>query len=153
MADVHSKAVRSYNMSCIRSKDTKPEIQVRKFLFSRGFRYRLHDKKLPGKPDLVFSKYKAVIFVHGCFWHGHENCKYFTLPKTRTEWWLSKILKNRSKDEYSKEILKLLGWKVIIIWECQLKKGLLMGAMTNCLTELQSSKTAYEPPETATFHN
>jgi DNA mismatch endonuclease (patch repair protein) len=85
MADVHSKEVRSYNMSQIRNKDTKPEIIVRKFLFGKGFRYRLYDKKLPGKPDIVLSKYKTVIFIQGCFWHGHEGCKYFVIPKTRTE--------------------------------------------------------------------
>ena len=85
MADVHDKATRSYNMSRIRNKDTKPEMLVRKFLFANGFRYRLNDKKLPGKPDIVLPKYKTVIFVNGCFWHGHENCKYFKLPATRTE--------------------------------------------------------------------
>ena len=85
MADVHDKATRSYNMSRIRNKDTMPEILVRKFLFANGFRYRLNDKKLPGKPDIVLPKYKTVIFVNGCFWHGHENCKYFKLPAMRTE--------------------------------------------------------------------
>lgn len=87
MADVHTAVVRTYNMSRIRSKNTKPEIIVRKALFASGFRFRLHEKKLPGKPDLVLRKYKAVIFIHGCFWHGHENCKYFRVPKTKTEWW------------------------------------------------------------------
>jgi DNA mismatch endonuclease (patch repair protein) len=85
MMDVHSKEVRSFNMSQIKGKDTKPEMLVRRFLFSKGVRYRLHDKKLPGKPDMVFPKYKKVIFIHGCFWHGHEGCKYFVVPKTRTE--------------------------------------------------------------------
>ena len=84
MADVHSKKVRSYNMSMIRSKDTKPEILVRKFLFSKGLRYRLHDKKLPGKPDVVLPMYRTVVFIHGCFWHGHDGCKYYVIPKTRT---------------------------------------------------------------------
>jgi len=91
MADVHSKETRSYNMSRIKGKNTKPEMLVRKFLHAHGYRYRLHDKKLPGKPDIVLPKYKTVIFVHGCFWHGHNNCKYFVVPKTRTEWWLNKI--------------------------------------------------------------
>lgn len=91
MADVHTKEVRSYNMSRIPSKDTKPELIVRRFLFANGFRYRLQDKKLPGKPDIVLRKYKTVIFVHGCFWHGHENCKYFVIPKTRTSFWMKKI--------------------------------------------------------------
>src|SRR5678816_647392 len=91
MADVHSKEIRSFNMSRIKGKDTKPEILVRKFLFSKGFRYKLHVKSLPGKPDIVLPKYKTVIFVHGCFWHGHEGCKYYVVPKTKTEWWLDKI--------------------------------------------------------------
>jgi len=91
MTDVHNKQTRSYNMSQIKGKNTKPEMLVRKFLFANGFRYRLHDIKLPGKPDIVLPKYKSVILVHGCFWHGHEGCKYFVVPKTRTEWWLQKI--------------------------------------------------------------
>ncbi len=95
MADVHDKKTRSYNMSRIRSKNTKPEIIIRKFLFSQGFRYRLHDKKLPGKPDIVLPRYETVIFVNGCFWHGHKNCKFFVLPKTRSEWWENKIKSNQ----------------------------------------------------------
>ena len=86
MADVHSPATCSYNMSRIRATDTKPEMLVRRYLHARGFRYRLHVKELPGKPDIVLPKYKTVIFIHGCFWHGHEGCKYFVVPKTRTEW-------------------------------------------------------------------
>ncbi|HAY3553714.1 MULTISPECIES: very short patch repair endonuclease [Elizabethkingia] len=123
MADVHSKEIRSYNMSKIKGKDTKPEILVRKFLFRKGLRYKLHDKKLPGKPDLVFPKYKKVIFVNGCFWHGHENCKYFIVPKTRTDWWLNKINKNKEKDLENIKKLENEGWKVYVIWECDLKKN------------------------------
>ena len=121
MADVHSKETRSYNMSRIRSKNTKPEMLVRKFLFSKGFRYRLHDKKLPGKPDITLSKYKTVIFVNGCFWHGHKGCKYYIIPKTRTEWWINKLNTNIQKDIDSKKILEKEGWAVLIIWECDLK--------------------------------
>jgi DNA mismatch endonuclease, patch repair protein len=121
MVDVHSKKIRSYNMSQIKGKDTKPELLVRKFLFSKGLRYRLNDKKLPGKPDLVLPKYKTVIFVHGCFWHGHKNCRYFVLPKTRTEGWSNKINGNRINDKKKRLILKKQSWKVITIWECQLK--------------------------------
>ena len=106
MADVHEPEVRSYNMSQIRGKDTKPEIMVRKFLHSNCFRFRLHGKYLPGKPDLVLKKYNTVIFVHGCFWHAHEGCKYFVIPKTRTEWWKNKIYGNRAKDEDTKD-----NWK------------------------------------------
>ncbi len=98
MADVHNKKIRSFNMSKIKSKNTKPEMIVRKFLFSKGFRYKIHDKTLSGKPDLVFPKYKTVIFVNGCFWHGHENCRYFVVPKTKTEWWLKKIYGNKQND-------------------------------------------------------
>lgn len=94
---------------------------VRKFLFSQGFRYRLHDKKLPGKPDLVLPKYKTVIFIHGCFWHGHEGCRYYVVPKSRTEWWLNKINGNKNKDIKSVSALEKARWKVIIIWECELK--------------------------------
>lgn len=109
-------------MSRIKGKDTKPELLVRKFLHAQGFRYKLHDKTLPGKPDLVLPKYKTVIFIHGCFWHGHARCKYFTIPKTRTQWWTNKI--NTNKANYAKAVkaLKKEGWKVITVWECQLKK-------------------------------
>lgn len=121
MTDVHDKKTRSYNMSRIRSKDTQPEILVRKFLFAKGFRYKLHDKTLPGKPDLVFPKYTAVVFIHGCFWHGHEGCKYFVLPKTRTKWWTEKINRTKQLDDENIIKLKKLGWKVITIFECKLK--------------------------------
>ncbi len=121
MADVHSKEVRSYNMSKIRGKNTKPEIIVRKFLFSKGFRYRLHDKRLPGKPDIVLPRYKTAIFIHGCFWHGHEGCSYYVVPKTRTDWWLAKINTNISNDIKNIALLQEAGWKIIVIWECSLK--------------------------------
>jgi len=122
MADVHDKATRSYNMSQIKSKDTKPEILVRKFLFANGFRFRLHVKDLPGKPDIVLPKYKTIIFVNGCFWHGHEGCKYFVIPKTRTEWWAEKIKRNKQLDSDNFFKLTTVGWKVYIIFECDLKK-------------------------------
>lgn len=121
MTDVHNKKTRSYNMSQIRSKDTKPELLVRKFLFANGFRYKLHDKKLPGKPDIVLPKHKTVIFVNGCFWHGHKNCKYFIVPKTRTDWWLKKIERNKQIDLENFTKLTKAGWKVFPIFECQLK--------------------------------
>ena len=108
-------------MSMIRSKDTKPEIIVRKFLFGNGFRYKLHDKMLPGKPDLVFPKYKTVVFIHGCFWHGHEGCKYFVVPKTRKKWWLEKINRNKQLDTENFRKLKKLGWKILTVFECKLK--------------------------------
>ena len=109
-------------MSRIKGKDTKPELIVRRYLHARGLRFRLHNKKLPGKPDLVFSKYKTVVFLHGCFWHKHDGCRYFVVPKTRTEWWLKKIDRNVEKDKENEKALRILGWKVLIIWECDLKK-------------------------------
>lgn len=121
MTDVHNSQTRSYNMSQIKGKDTKPEILVRKFLFSNGFRYRLYDKKLPGKPDIVLPKFKTVILIHGCFWHGHKNCKYFVTPKTRTEWWLDKIENTKHRDNVNKLRLVKMGWNVITVWECEIK--------------------------------
>jgi DNA mismatch endonuclease (patch repair protein) len=109
-------------MSRIKGKDTKPEILVCKFLFSQGFRYKLHDKKLTGTPDIVLPKYNTVIFVHGCFWHGHKNCKYANIPKTRTEWWLNKITRNQKNDRKNISLLKSEGWQVITVYECRLKK-------------------------------
>jgi DNA mismatch endonuclease (patch repair protein) len=136
MTDVHSKEIRSYNMSNIKGKNTKPEMLVRKFLFSKGYRYRLHDLKLPGKPDLVLPRYKTVIFVHGCFWHGHESCKYFVAPKTRTEWWLDKIGRNQQRDKQAMKLLKKDGWKVIPIWECDLRPGKIASTFNNLLKSL-----------------
>src|SRR5215203_2517036 len=123
MADVHTVKQRSYNMSQIKAKNTKPEMLVRKFLHANGFRYRLHDKKLPGKPDIVLPKYKTVIFIHGCFWHGHKDCRYFVVPKTRTEWWFNKINSNIANDTKAVKALKKEGWKVIHLWECDLKSA------------------------------
>ena len=108
-------------MSRIKGKNTKPEILVRQYLHKNGFRYRLNYKKLPGKPDIVLPKYKTVIFINGCFWHGHENCKDFVVPKTRTEWWLNKINGTKQRDILKTQELKTLGWRVKVIWECELK--------------------------------
>lgn len=123
MTDVHDKKTRSYNMSQIKGKNTKPEMIVREFLFSKGFRYRIHVNKLPGKPDIVLPKYKTVIFVNGCFWHGHYNCKDFVIPKSRTEWWIKKIERNKQLDCDNFQALTILGWKVLTIFECELKKN------------------------------
>jgi len=136
MADVHSKETRSYNMSRIRSKNTKPELLVRRFLFSRGYRYKLHDKKLSGKPDIVLPKYKTVLFVHGCFWHGHEGCKYYVVPKTRTDWWLTKIQSNRKKDNEAEHVLNSNGWNIIKVWECELKNKLLDKTLKEIIEKL-----------------
>lgn len=131
MADVHDSATRSYNMSRIRNKDTKPEMLVRKFLFANGFRYRLNDKKLPGKPDIVLPKYKTVIFVNGCFWHGHENCKYFKLPATRMEWWKEKIEGNIKNDIKKHALLREAGYKVIVVWGCEVKNKSIFDKIIN----------------------
>ena len=120
MADVHSEKQRSYNMSRIRGKNTSPELLVRKSLFRMGFRYRLHVKNLPGKPDLVFPKYKAVVFVNGCFWHYH-NCTLFRLPATRQQWWKKKLAGNRERDKNNIKKLVSEGWRVLVVWECCLK--------------------------------
>lgn len=120
--DVHDKKTRSYNMSCIKGKNTKPEEIVRKALFANGFRYRKNDRRLPGTPDIVLPKYRTVIFVNGCFWHGHTGCKYFVVPKTNTEFWLNKIKSNIDRDAIKATQLKELGWRVITVWECELKK-------------------------------
>lgn len=133
MADIKSKEARSFNMSRIRGKDTKPEELVRKYLFSRGFRYRKNDRRLPGTPDIVLPKYKTVIFVNGCFWHGHSGCKYFVWPKDNADFWKSKIETNIKRDEQKQSQLREMGWKVIVIWECQLRSEL----RTNTLTSLE----------------
>ncbi|MFW9872478.1 MAG: very short patch repair endonuclease [Candidatus Thorarchaeota archaeon] len=132
MADVHSKETRSYNMSMIKGKNTKPEIIVRQFLHANGYRYRINDKRYPGKPDLVLPKYKIAIFINGCFWHGHKDCKYFKLPNTRRKWWEEKIIETKKRDFIKKEEIMKIGFKVIVIWECELKPK----SKENCLTKL-----------------
>lgn len=121
MADIKTKESRSYNMSRIAGKDTKPEELVRKYLFSKGFRYRKNVRKLPGTPDLVLPKYRTVIFVNGCFWHGHEGCKYFVWPKNNAEFWRQKIETNISRDQRKEAQLRDMGWNVLIVWECELR--------------------------------
>ena len=119
--DKLTKEQRHRCMSAIKGKNTKPELLVRKYLFSRGFRYRLNYPRLPGHPDLVLRKYRTVIFVNGCFWHGHQGCKYYTLPKTNIEFWKNKIERNRNRDLAERQKIVSMGWHCITIWECQLK--------------------------------
>ena len=121
MADVMTPEQRSRCMAAVKGKDTKPEIIVRKYLFSRGLRYRVNDKRLPGSPDIVLKKYKTVVFVDGCFWHGHKDCKYFRLPKSNADFWRHKIAMNIARDYVNNVDLNLAGWKVIRIWECEIK--------------------------------
>ena len=137
MADNHAKEQRSYNMSRIRSKNNAPEEKVRKFLFSKGFRYKKNDKKLPGCPDIVLSKYKTVIFVNGCFWHKH-NCKRFVWPSSNEEYWKKKILRNVERDELNIKELKELGWKVLVVWECELKKATIDKRLETLVEEIRT---------------
>lgn len=120
MADIVGSAVRRKMMSGIRAKDTKPELKIRRSLHARGYRYRLHDRNLPGRPDLVLPRYRCVLFIHGCFWHGH-SCPLFRMPATRTEFWKHKIETNRRRDSASETKLVDDGWRVGIVWECALK--------------------------------
>lgn len=121
MVDVHNKNSRSYNMSQIKGKDTQPEMKVRRFLHANGFRFRLHVRNLPGLPDIVLNKYRTVIFVHGCFWHRHPNCRYTTNPKSNKDYWQAKFQVNVENDIKNQILLKQEGWNVVLIWECQLK--------------------------------
>lgn len=140
MADVHTPERRSYNMSRIRGKDTKPEELVRKYLFAQGFRYRKNDARLPGKPDIVLPKYRTVIFVNGCFWHGHEGCRYFVWPKNNAEFWKEKISGNIHRDKRNRQLLTDQGWCVIDIWECELKKNNASPTLTNLVQTLRMSE-------------
>lgn len=119
--DVLSREKRSQIMASVKSSDTKPEMLVRRYLHAHGFRYGLHNRKLPGSPDIVLRKYKTIIFINGCFWHGHEGCKYYRLPKSNLEFWQTKIERNRQRDIETIEALKAKGWRVITIWECELR--------------------------------
>ena len=132
MADNHTPEQRSYNMSRIRSKGTKPEETLRKALFSKGYRYRKNDRKLPGCPDIVLPKYKTVIFVHGCFWHMHD-CNRFRWPATNKEYWIPKLTSNAERDKCNQEALEALGWQVLTVWECELKSNFesVMQRLTN----------------------
>ncbi len=146
--DVHSTATRSYNMSRIKSKDTRPELLVRRWLHAHGYRYRLHVKTLPGKPDIVLGRktrdgelveLRTIILVHGCFWHGHEGCRYYVVPKTRTDWWLNKINRNKDNDHKAHKALKKLGWKVTTLWECDLKPAVVERTLNALLKKLNAT--------------
>lgn len=119
---METKEARSYCMSRIRGKDTTPEVLVRRYLFSKGFRFRKNDRRYPGHPDIVLPKYKAAVFINGCFWHGHEGCRYATRPASRQEYWLPKLERNKQNDARFHEQLSEMGWNVIVVWECQLKR-------------------------------
>lgn len=121
MTDTMTPEQRHRCMAAVKGKDTKPELIVRKYLFSRGLRYRLHDKKLPGKPDMVLKKYRTVVFIDGCFWHGHEGCRFFKLPKSNEFFWQQKIKNNKARDVSNDYVLQTEGWRVIRVWECEIK--------------------------------
>lgn len=139
MADTVDKETRSKIMSRIRGKNTTPEILLRKELFAHGFRYRLHDKKLPGKPDIVFPKFKAVIFVHGCFWHGH-NCSRFRMPESNLVYWSQKIKRNQTNDAKHRTRLRSQGWRVMTVWECTIANGSGYGRAIKWLNRLLESQ-------------
>lgn len=147
MADNHSKEVRSINMSHIRSTNSKPEEIVRKYLFAEGFRYRKNVKKLPGCPDIVLPKYKTVIFVNGCFWHKHD-CPRFVWPSSNQDYWRPKILRNVERDNQSRKDLETLGWKVITVWECELKKNVLNETLGKLIAELKAIDFSTDNKET-----
>ena len=138
--DTFEKAVRSRIMSHIRGKDTKPEMLVRRYLFSRGFRYRVNDKRYPGHPDIVLPRYRTVIFVNGCFWHSHEGCKLASRPSSNTDYWDAKLKRNKENDAKAARSLEDLGFKVIVIWECQLSKSSFQQAMDDLETRIKSPK-------------
>lgn len=121
MADIVDSATRSRMMAGIRSRNTRPELVIRSLLHRKGFRFRLHVRDLPGKPDIVFPRYRAVIFIHGCFWHGHAGCRLFRLPGTRTEFWQEKICRNQANDQKAEQALLAEGWRVCIVWECKIR--------------------------------
>ena len=136
MTDSHTPTQRHANMAAIRGKNTKPEIIVRKWLWREGFRYRVNDKKLPGKPDIVLPKYRVAIFINGCFWHGHEGCRYYTVPKSNTEFWTSKVARNKERDLKNTTLLREQGWAVWTIWECQLKNNTLLETLLSLSYQL-----------------
>ncbi len=136
MSDIFSKRKRSEIMANISAANTKPEVTIRKYLFHKGFRYRINYKNLVGKPDIVLAKYKAIIFINGCFWHSHPNCKEAHLPKSNINFWKKKISSNFNRDQQNIKLLKEMGWNVIVIWECEIKKksiDLLMEQIINCI--------------------
>lgn len=143
MPDFLTKEERSSRMSRIHSAATKPEMKLRHALWRQGFRYRVNDKRLPGKPDIVLPKYRTVVFVHGCFWHGHKGCRVYSVPKTNTEFWIAKVAHNRERDQEVWRKLEAKGWYVIIVWECQLKKAVLDKTLVQVEAEIRQNGEVY----------
>lgn len=140
MTDTLNEQQRHYNMSRIRSKDTKPEEIVRKYLFSKGLRFRKNDRRYPGHPDVVLPKYKTVVFVNGCFWHRHEGCRYASIPATNREYWNQKFERNVERDAWEQKELREMGWNVIVVWECELKKGAREETLERLYNEINNGK-------------
>ena len=135
---------RHRNMAAIRSSSTKPELKLRRALWGLGFRYRVNEKRLPGKPDIVLPKYRTVVFIHGCFWHGHKGCKYYTIPKTNTEFWTAKVARNKERDQEVWRQLEARGWSVIIVWECELKKYRFEDTVNSVAAEIVRNGNTYQ---------
>lgn len=144
MPDNHTPEQRHRNMAAIHSASTKPELKLRNYLWHLGFRYRVNDKRLPGKPDLVLAKYRTVVFVHGCFWHGHKGCKYYTIPKSNTDFWTVKISRNKEHDQEVWRLLEAMGWYVIIVWECELKKDRLLDTVYSVAAEIRDNGEKFQ---------
>lgn len=144
MSDSFTPDQRHNCMSRIRSRDTKPEKKVRQSLFRSGFRFRVNVKTLPGTPDIVLPKYRTVIFINGCFWHGHKGCKYYTTPETNTDFWVDKVRKNKERDALNNQRLESLSWNIVTIWECELKNKVFDTTMERVVSELQQNKAKWE---------
>ena len=148
MTDTMTPEQRHRCMAAIKGKDTKPEMIVRRYLHALGFRYGLHNRKLPGSPDLIFRSFKTVVFIHGCFWHGHDGCKYYRLPKSNVEFWQQKIERNRQRDEETTAKLIEKGWNVITVWECDLRdksrRETTLSSLSNKLNDLRRKSSGYE---------
>ena len=147
MSDCLSTIQRRYCMSQVHSTNTKPELKLRRTLWRLGFRYKVIDRSLPGTPDIVLPKYRSVIFVHGCFWHGHKGCKNYTVPKTNTDFWVAKVARNQERDQEVWRQLEAKGWSVIIVWECELKKKCLEETVTRVADEILANGEAYRRHE------
>ena len=143
MSDILTPSQRHRNMMAIHSSATKPELLLRHALWRQGFRYLVNDKRLPGRPDIVLPKYRAVVFVHGCFWHGHKGCKNYTVPKTNTEFWVAKVARNQERDQEVWRQLEAKGWFVIIVWECELKKNVLSETIERVAAEIVHNGEIY----------
>ena len=144
MSDTLTPDMRHRNMAAIHSTSTRPELKLRHTLWHHGFRYRMNDKRLPGKPDIVLPKYRAIIFIHGCFWHGHNGCKYYTIPKTNTDFWTAKVARNQERDQRVWRELEAAGWSVIIVWECELKKASLNSTINRVESEIKAAGEKYQ---------